>query len=234
MSLMRGAQKLIAMIIVGFAVAMSVSYVIPNAQAVEPAMPGVRSQAAGALQVAEGAEAEQAVVGRDGYSVTLPPPPPPPPPPRIRSVGSLTPSSSTAELQWPVPQGTKILSPFGPRSCSGCSSNHLGVDLGAPGGSSIWAMAAGTVIETNAPGYAALGVHARIQHVVNGEVVTTVYAHMVSGSLQVSVGDQVSAGQVLGSVGCTGSCTGNHLHFEVHPGGGAATDPVAWFNSRVG
>ena len=43
--------------------------------------------------------------------------------------------------------------------------------------------------------------------------IETLYAHL--SSISVSVGQQVSQGQVLGNGGCTGYCTGNHLHFEV-------------------
>ena len=211
MSRMRHGQRAIAMVVVGFALVMAVSYVIPNAQAVEvsAALQEQRSaqdaQESGTVDVSLSAT----TVARDGYLVTVPPPPPPPPPPTPKPIPaavrfSLTPSSSSAELQWPVAAGTKIASAYGPRSCSGCSSYHEGVDLSAPSGSAIWAIAAGTVVETSNPGYAALGVYAKIQHIIDGEVITTTYAHMLEGSRTVAVGDQVSPGQVIGAVGCTG------------------------------
>lgn len=234
-SMLRFFQRGIAMVVVLFALAMSVSYVIPNAQAFEPDQAVVEAQGAGRTQVSDAVAGSVAAttVTRDAFGATSPPPPPPPPT-RVAVSTSLTPSSSSATLQYPVAAGTKVVSPFGPRSCSGCSSYHEGADLAAPGGSPIWAIADGVVIETNAPGYSALGVHVRLQHVVDGQVVTSVYAHMVTGSMSLSVGDTVVAGQALGAVGCTGSCTGNHLHFEIHPGGGAAVDPMAWLSSKLG
>ncbi len=245
MGVVRAWQRVLAMVVVGFSFAMSVSYVIPNAQAVEAGatLTGV-VRSAGDAQVSAPVNSAVAAsaVTRDGYAVTLPPPPPPPPPPaRIRSASSpagsgatLSPSGSAAGLQWPLPAGTKILSNFGPRSCSGCSSFHEGVDLGPGAGAPIWSMAEGTIVTANAAGYSSYGVHVVVQHVIGGEVVRSLYAHMVAGSMSLSVGDQVAAGQVLGAVGCTGSCTGTHLHFEIHPGGGAAVDPVAWYRARVG
>lgn len=57
---------------------------------------------------------------------------------------------------------------------------------------------------------------------------TYVYFHM-SEAPRVEVGDKVVAGQRVGSVGCTGSCSGAHLHFEIRRGEGAdgeALDPL--------
>ena len=234
---MRHAQRAIAMVVVAFALAMSVSYVIPNAQAVEASGAPQTQQEVGDAQAAGTVDAALSVttIVRDGYSVTLPPPPPPPKPKSIPAAVrlTLTPSSSSAELQWPVAAGTKIASGYGPRGCSGCSSYHEGVDLSGASGSAIWAVAAGTVIETSDPGASALGVYAIIQHIIDGEVITTTYAHMLDGSRTVAVGDQVTSGQVIGAVGCTGRCTGTHLHFEVRYGG-VAVDPVAWFAAKLG
>jgi murein DD-endopeptidase MepM/ murein hydrolase activator NlpD len=62
-----------------------------------------------------------------------------------------------------------------------------------------------------------MGGYGNLVLVSHGDGIVTAYAHM--SALSVSAGASVSAGQRLGSVGCTGSCTGPHLHFEVRVNG---------------
>ena len=86
-----------------------------------------------------------------------------------------------------------------------------GVDLAAPQGSPINAAAAGTVIVSRVGGWnGGYGNYVVIDH---GNGVQTLYAHMSTDA--VSVGDTVSRGQNIGTVGTTGQSTGYHLHFEV-------------------
>ncbi|MDB5266760.1 MAG: putative rane bound lytic murein transglycosylase [Parcubacteria group bacterium] len=88
---------------------------------------------------------------------------------------------------------------------------HNGVDLGAPNGTPILAAANGSVIISRTGGYnGGYGTYVVISH-PNGT--QTLYAHMSSNN--VSVGQYVSQGQVIGAVGNTGKSTGSHLHFEV-------------------
>ncbi len=86
------------------------------------------------------------------------------------------------------------------------------VDIGAPRGTDIYAAAAGSVIVANGDGgwNGGYGNYVVIQH-TNG--VQTLYAH--ASRVLVSVGDQVSQGQIIAKVGMTGEATGPHLHFEV-------------------
>lgn len=57
---------------------------------------------------------------------------------------------------------------------------------------------------------------------------------MWQAGILVHVGDRVSAGQHIGDVGSSGMSTGNHLRFEVRPGGtnGEAIDPAKWLNDH--
>ena len=66
-----------------------------------------------------------------------------------------------------------------------------------------------------------------IEHVINGQKVESLYAHMIAGSPTVAVGDTVTVGQTLGLVGSTGASTGAHLHLGISLGG-AFVDPYAW------
>nr|WP_231368749.1 M23 family metallopeptidase [Frigoribacterium sp. CG_9.8] len=154
-----------------------------------------------------------AAVVRDTYGVTVPP-----------------------SLQWPVDPSSPIVDGFGPRvsPCATCSSLHEGVDYDAGNGTPVRAIAAGIVVETNNPGSSALGIHVTIQHVIDGQTVTSVYAHMQVGSMPLSVGDTTFAGERIGRVGSTGASTGAHLHFEIRPGGTTPVDPVAWMRARLG
>ena len=108
---------------------------------------------------------------------------------------------------WPI-SGT-FWSGFGPR----WGSFHKGIDLGADYGSGIAAAASGQVILSTYSdnGY---GNYVIVRHDDGSE---TLYAHM--SERYVSLGQYVNQGEILGAVGCTGWCQGNHLHFEIHIGG---------------
>ena len=107
---------------------------------------------------------------------------------------------------------------------------HTGVDININVvGKSVVAVKSGTVeISTalrNSNGtYRSYGEYVVINH---HDGTMTLYAHMLSGSRTVSVGQEVSQGQVIGTVGSTGNSTGPHLHFEVRING-RAVNPLPY------
>ena len=134
-----------------------------------------------------------------------------------------------AEIQWPFAVGVPMSSGFGMR----WGALHEGIDF-VPGlGSPIQAVADGVVREATESG-GAYGVHVIIDRVIDGELVSTHYAHMQYGSLQVEVGQEIEVGTTIGLVGNTGRSTGPHLHFEVLMGGETAIDPLPWLREHAG
>lgn len=131
-------------------------------------------------------------------------------------------------IQWPFSVGVPVSAAYGSTTyLSQFASPHRGVDLTPGTGAEIHAIAAGTVrIATEAGGD--YGVTVLIDHIIDGQLVSTRYGHMQYGSLQVEQGDTVTAGQVLGTVGETGKATGPHLHLEVLLGGTTHVDPMPW------
>lgn len=104
---------------------------------------------------------------------------------------------------------------------------HNGVDIAAPIGTPIYAPASGRVVRAGtATGY---GLAVYIQH-DDGSV--TVYGHI--NDYFVSVGQRVSAGEVIAEVGNRGESTGPHLHFQVNTNGmyAGAIDPIPWLAAR--
>lgn len=137
-------------------------------------------------------------------------------------------NNPSAPIQWPFPVGVPVSAAYGSSSyLAEFSSAHSGVDLTPGAGAEIHAVAAGTVrIATESGGD--YGVTVVIDHVIDGQVVSTRYGHMQYGSLQVTQGQRVTAGQIIGKVGQTGKATGPHLHLEVLLGGTTTTDPMPW------
>lgn len=113
---------------------------------------------------------------------------------------------SAGGFMWPL--NGSITSYYGPR----WGRMHTGIDIDGVSGQPIVASKSGRVIVASY--YGGYGNAVVIDH---GGGVTTLYAHM--SSFGVSSGANVSQGQIIGYVGCTGSCTGDHLHFEVRVNG---------------
>ena len=105
---------------------------------------------------------------------------------------------------------TYVSSPFGNRDAptAGASTYHQGVDLAAPEGTPIYASRTGVV--TTATFGKSAGYYVSINH---GDGFSSIYMHMTR--YVVSKGQAVSAGQLIGYVGSTGTSTGNHLHFGI-------------------
>ncbi|HUS41560.1 MAG TPA: peptidoglycan-binding protein [Ilumatobacteraceae bacterium] len=100
---------------------------------------------------------------------------------------------------------------------------HEGVDVIAARGKLLYAVVSGTIskVYNDTPG-ALAGNGVRVAQ-DNGTYFT--YLHMDTFGPGIVLGAKVVAGQVIGTVGSTGSSATPHLHFEVHPGGGAAVNP---------
>jgi murein DD-endopeptidase MepM/ murein hydrolase activator NlpD len=115
---------------------------------------------------------------------------------------------------WPV--NGPITSPFCERRA--WEACHPGIDIGVPSGTPIRAAGSGSVVIAGwVSGY---GNYTCIDH---GGGISTCYGHQ--SRLEVSVGQHVTQGQVIGLSGCTGLCFGAHLHFEVRIDG-AVTNPL--------
>jgi murein DD-endopeptidase MepM/ murein hydrolase activator NlpD len=136
-------------------------------------------------------------------------------------------------IQWPFAVAVPISSGFGARSapCGGCSSYHEGLDFVPGAGAPIQSIADGVVSLVDVSN-SAYGNHVVVDHVINGQKVQSVYAHMRYGSVRVAEGQQVKVGDILGLVGNTGESTGPHLHLEIHLDG-VPVDPFAWLKANA-
>ena len=119
-------------------------------------------------------------------------------------------------MTWPVPGFSRISSNFGRRTSPiwGGSEFHSGVDIAGAGIHGAAVVAAGDGVVLSVGWRSSYGNTVIIDH---GNGVTTLYAHL--SGFNVSVGQEVSAGQRIGSVGSTGDSTGPHLHWEVRVNG---------------
>jgi murein DD-endopeptidase MepM/ murein hydrolase activator NlpD len=134
--------------------------------------------------------------------------------------GTLPPGSirqGSGGMVWPV--NGPITSPFcETRAWERC---HPGIDIGVPSGTPIRAAAGGKVTLMQSVG--ASGGYGNFTCVSHSASLSTCYAHQ--SSFATSLGASVGQGQVIGYVGCTGLCFGDHLHFEVRING-AVTNPM--------
>jgi peptidoglycan DL-endopeptidase CwlO len=120
----------------------------------------------------------------------------------------------SGSLIWPV--NGPVVSPFGMR----WGRLHAGVDIAVPAGTPIRAADSGRVVLLGWTG--GYGNYTCVAH---GGSLSTCYAHQ--SRYGTSMGASVSKGQVIGYVGCTGHCFGDHLHFEVRVNG-QPVDPLGY------
>lgn len=143
------------------------------------------------------------------------------------------PPQNSGGFIWPAPGFSYISSPFGAR----WGRNHNGIDIGDAGihGGAAVASQGGTVIAVSnscthdypkdSGGCGCGGNYGNYVLISHDGTYSTMYAHLAS--VNVSVGDYVSQGQVIGYIGCTGFSTGSHLHFEIRVNG-YANDPMSY------
>jgi murein DD-endopeptidase MepM/ murein hydrolase activator NlpD len=121
---------------------------------------------------------------------------------------------------WPA--SGPVTSGFGWRThpIFGTRRFHAGIDIGAPMGAPVVAAATGRVVYAGTQsGY---GRHVIIDH---GGGIATLYAHL--SSISAGRGVVLARGASVGRIGCTGYCTGPHLHFEVRVNGDPV-NPLGW------
>jgi murein DD-endopeptidase MepM/ murein hydrolase activator NlpD len=124
------------------------------------------------------------------------------------------PSGPPASFIWPV--SGPITSPFGMR----WGTLHPGIDIGVPTGTPIHAAAAGKVIYCGwMSGYG------NLEMIDHGGGIATLYGH--ESRVLAPCGAEVAQGQIIGYSGCTGFCTGPHVHFEVRVNGNPV-DPLGY------
>jgi murein DD-endopeptidase MepM/ murein hydrolase activator NlpD len=127
-----------------------------------------------------------------------------PAPTRAVAAPVVTAVAGNGRLLWPVPGG-EITQYF--------SAAHLALDIATQAGRPVVAAASGTVISTGWRNNGG-GLVIEIDH---GNGIHTLYNHL--GAILVARGAVVGRGQRIASVGCTGACTGPHVHFQVTVGG---------------
>jgi len=124
------------------------------------------------------------------------------------------------QLLWPA--NGSVTSGYGYRihPIFGTRTLHAGIDIGAAYGSSVWAADAGTVSYVGV-----MSGYGNVVIVDHGGGLATTYNHL--SAFSVSSGESVGRGQQVGAIGCTGYCTGPHLHFEVRVNG-TPVDPMPY------
>ena len=140
--------------------------------------------------------------------------------------------TSESGFMWPLSASINTLSSlYGNRKdpINGKRDNHTGIDIPAARGTSIYAAKSGVVV-TSVMGSGSYWSYGNYVLIAHSDGTSTLYAHM--NSRNVSKGQVVKQGDVIGYVGTTGRSTGNHLHFEVRVNG-TRVDPVDYFKDKT-
>ena len=125
--------------------------------------------------------------------------------------GSISGSHGSGNGRLRYPTDSRSISAGYPNYSSG--RYHGGIDFPVSTGSNVYAAASGTVILVKYLNYS----YGRYLIIDHGDGLSTLYAH--NSQILVSVGEKVSAGQVVAKSGSTGNSTGPHCHFEVRVNG---------------
>jgi murein DD-endopeptidase MepM/ murein hydrolase activator NlpD len=145
----------------------------------------------------------------------------------LSSFGGMEVAGINMPDMWPILG--PITSGFGEREDpiigGGEGEFHKGVDIGSPDGTPVHAPADGRVVKAG-PGTG----YGREIEVDHGNGIVTVYGHL--SAYNVTVGEQVVKGQVIGFVGHSGRTTGSHLHYEVQVHG-AAVNPHRYLRTTM-
>lgn len=129
----------------------------------------------------------------------------------------------SGQLAWPTTSQV-ITSYFGwrPIPVAGATSNHDAIDIGAAWGSPVYSSDGGTVVTASYGYNGGRGNYIMVNH---GNGITTRYQHL--NDIYVSVGQSVSRGQNIGTVGNTGASSGPHLDYAVYVNG-VTVDPLSY------
>lgn len=140
---------------------------------------------------------------------------------KTRQKGQVFQAGGVKKLAWPTTG--PVSSGFGYRThpIFGDRRLHTGIDISAPAGQAVMAAEAGTVVWAGTKG--GYGNTIILDH---GNALATLYGHL--STISVSQGAKVSRGSRIGAVGCTGYCTGPHLHFETRVNG-EPVNPMQFF-----
>jgi len=144
----------------------------------------------------------------------------------LSDLSDIAPVKRMSPVRGQTADGRTVVFPTSGRFTSGYGARwgamHQGIDIADPIGTPILAVMDGKVISAGpAQGF---GQWVRVQH-DDGSI--SVYGHV--DTIDVALGQRVTAGDQIATMGNEGRSTGPHLHFEIRPDGNNPVDPVTWF-----